>query len=203
MALRTADTQSTRQLGTSLVSAPGALKQVEVLALSVSVDTQMSVTFDSGYVNEVQSVYTDATGGTFTLTYAGQTTAAIAFDAVAATVETDLEALSTITDVTVSGAGTLASPWIVTFVDPGGADLALMTSDGALLTGATLGVVIAEDTAGAATTQTVLYLPADGNKELPFGDEAWFVLPANKALTYTMSAAGNISVLLVYEEIDT
>lgn len=46
--------------------------------------------------NEVQVVVVDATGGTYTLTYSGQTTAAIAFDATAGAVQSALEALSNI-----------------------------------------------------------------------------------------------------------
>jgi uncharacterized phage protein gp47/JayE len=47
-------------------------------------------------VNELQDVSVSATSGTFTLTYSGQTTAAIAFNADAATVQARLEALSNI-----------------------------------------------------------------------------------------------------------
>lgn len=56
--------------------------------------------------NEQQTVkVTSATGGTFTLTYSGQTTAAIAYNATAAAVQTALEALSNIDpgDVLVAG----------------------------------------------------------------------------------------------------
>ena len=52
--------------------------------------------------NEVQSITIDATGGTFTITFSGQTTAALAFNASAAVVLAALEALSTI------GAGNVA-----------------------------------------------------------------------------------------------
>lgn len=70
-------------------------------------------------VNEKQQVAIDstATGGTFTLTYSGQTTAAIAYNAVAATVDTALEALSNIGvgDVTVTGGPGPATAWVVEF----------------------------------------------------------------------------------------
>jgi hypothetical protein len=46
--------------------------------------------------NEVQSLLIDATGGTFTMTFGGQTTAATAWNASASTVQTNLQALSTI-----------------------------------------------------------------------------------------------------------
>lgn len=56
-------------------------------------------------INEEQTEVVTATGGTRTLTFEGQTTAAIAFDADPATIQTALEALSNIApgDVTVDG----------------------------------------------------------------------------------------------------
>lgn len=55
--------------------------------------------------NEVQRIVVNASGGTFTLTFDGQTTAAIAWNASAATVQSALEALSNISsgDVLVQG----------------------------------------------------------------------------------------------------
>ena len=92
---------------------------------------------DAAPVNEVQKVSNTATGGTFTLTFNGQTTAAIAYDATASAVESALEALSNITDVYVYGTGTSADPWVVEFRDPGGQDVPQMTADDANLTGGT------------------------------------------------------------------
>lgn len=46
--------------------------------------------------NEVQTVTVDATGGTFTITYSGQETSTIAYNATAAAVQTAVEALSTV-----------------------------------------------------------------------------------------------------------
>jgi hypothetical protein len=68
--------------------------------------------------NEVQEVTVTATSGTFTLSFSGQTTAPIAFDAAPAQVETALEDLAAITDVAVNGGpgdafGT--NPYEVTF----------------------------------------------------------------------------------------
>lgn len=67
-------------------------------------------------VSEVQTVsVSGATSGTFTLTFDGQTTAAIAYNASAATVETALEALSNIDAVSVSGGPLNSSGVAVTF----------------------------------------------------------------------------------------
>jgi hypothetical protein len=93
---------------------------IGVKASSVQYAAQVNIatTVGGGSTNEIQSVEVRyATGGTFTLTYDGQTTGNIAYNANAAAIEAALEALSNITAVSVSGAGTLASPFLVTFED--------------------------------------------------------------------------------------
>lgn len=69
----------------------------------------------TGSVNEVQTVTLppSATGGTFTLTYDGQTTSALTYDESAADIETALEALSNIDAVAVTGSD--GGPWTVEF----------------------------------------------------------------------------------------
>lgn len=84
-------------------------------------------------VFEVVSFWVDGDTGTFTLTYGGQETGTIAAGAASTLIDTRLTALSSIADVAVSGAGTKASPYVVTFADPAGAATA-MTSDTTLLT---------------------------------------------------------------------
>jgi hypothetical protein len=71
-----------------------------------------------GGVNEVQSlVATGGTAGTFTLTFIGQTTAPIAFDATAAEVQAALEALSNVNpgDIVAAGGPLPATPVTLTF----------------------------------------------------------------------------------------
>ena len=92
----------------------------------------------------VQRVENDATGGTFTLTYDGQTTAATAFDTTAATVKTNIEALSNVTAATVTGTGTAATPWVIFFNTATGQNI--MTADDTGLTGQTLGTTIVLET---------------------------------------------------------
>jgi len=90
--------------------------------------------------NEKQTVTITGTptGGTFTLTYSGQTTAGIAYNANAATVQAALEALSNIGvgDVTVTGGPGPGTPWVVEFTGTLAlTNVALMTASGAGLTG--------------------------------------------------------------------
>jgi hypothetical protein len=92
--------------------------------------------------NEVQTVTITGTptGGTFTLTYAAQTTSGIAYNATAATVKTALEALSNIAvgDITsVTGGPGPATPYVVTFGGVLSGDIAQMTASAASLTGGT------------------------------------------------------------------
>ena len=67
----------------------------------------------------VQQVAVGATSGTFTLTFSKQTTVPIAYDATAATVQSDLDALSSIGgvggSVTVTGGPPGSEPYVVTF----------------------------------------------------------------------------------------
>lgn len=106
--------------------------------------------------NEVQSVTITGTptGGTFTLTWSGQTTAAIPYNATAAQVLAALQALSNVgdNDVSVTGGPGPGSAFAVTFKQMlGGTDVAAMTASGAGLTGgSTPGVTIGTTTAGGA-----------------------------------------------------
>lgn len=95
--------------------------------------------------NEVQilSLPSSPTGGTFTITYSGQTTGAIAYNANAATVEAALIALSNIgaTDVACTGGALPGTPITITFQnDLGSQNVALMTANGASLTGGSANV---------------------------------------------------------------
>ena len=112
-----------------------------------------------GDTNEVQRVDITGgpTGGTYTLTYSGQTTAAIPFDASANAVQGYLTALSNIRPGDVTVAGGAAEPYDVTF---GGSlratNVAQMTATATGLTGGTTpGVTITTVTAGSATPSFV------------------------------------------------
>lgn len=108
----------------------------------------------AGRTSEQQTVTITGTptGGTFTLTWGGVTTSAIAFNGSAAVVQAALVALTSLEpgDVTVSGVA--GGPYTVTFGGRlAGEDVAALTASGASLTGGTSpGVTIATATAGGA-----------------------------------------------------
>jgi len=107
----------------------------------------------SGTTDEVQTVTITGgpTGGTYTLTYSGQTTAAIAYNATAAAVQSALAALSNIGagNVTVTGAN--GGPYTVAFVGTlANTDVAQMTHTDSLTGGSSPAVAIATTTAGGA-----------------------------------------------------
>ncbi len=92
----------------------------------------------SADVNEKQriSLPSGTSGGTHTLTFDGQTTAAIAYDASAAAVESALEGLSNIAAGDVSVTGDAGGPWTVEFLQAyAGVNVPLITGDGSSLTG--------------------------------------------------------------------
>ena len=112
-----------------------------------------------GPTSEVQTVTVTGTptGGTYTLTWTGQTTAAIPYNATAAQVQTALEDLSNIAvgDVTVTGGPHPGTAMSVAFAGANlGEDVAAMTATGSLTGGSTPAVVIATTTAGGAASAT-------------------------------------------------
>ena len=118
-------------------------------------------TFIQGNANEVQTVTIDATGGTFTLTYAGQTTTAIAEAAAATAVQSALEALSNIAVGDVSVAGSAGGPYTVTFTGLlGSQNVAQMTASGASLTGGAGTAVVTTNTGGAEGHYPNGYIPS-------------------------------------------
>lgn len=122
-------------------------------------------------VNEIQtlSVSGTPTGGTFTLTFKGKTTAGIIFSAAAAVIQAALEALSTIGTGNILAAGGPAPGTPVTLTFQGAlaaANQPIITASSAGLTGGTTPTVsIAETTPGSG-----LYDPLGG----------WFTLGGTK-----------------------
>lgn len=127
--------------------------------------TGATVVADAGYpgtgptqagTSEVQTVTVTGapTGGTFTLTFDGETTSAIPFDATPTAVQDALNALSNLDGVAVTGGA--GGPYTVTFPDSMG-DVPQMTGDGSGLTGGTTPAVDV-----VTTTPGVAPAPAAG-----------------------------------------
>ena len=112
----------------------------------------------SGPTSEVQTVTITGTptGGTYTLTFSGQTTAGIPYNATAAQVKAALEALSNINvgDVLVSGGPHPGTAVVVAFAGQYlGADQPQMTASAAGLTGGTSpAVTVTTTTAGGGAS---------------------------------------------------
>lgn len=118
--------------------------------------------YDPG-VNEVQQIADTGspTGGTFTLTYSGQTTSAIAEAATHAAVQSALEALSNIAvgDVNCTGGPLPGTPILVEFTGTlGSTNVAQMTHTDSLTGGVSPAVVITTVTGGVA--------PSAGNERM-------------------------------------
>ena len=118
------------------------------------------------WYNESQLVtITGATGGTFTLTLAGQTTSALAYNAAAAQVESALCALSNIgasgCDVTGSDGG----PYTVEFTADAlrGLNIVMMTADASSLTGTdpSIDITVAQEATGYMFQSPKVALDAD------------------------------------------
>ena len=109
--------------------------------------------------NEVQTLTETGspTGGTFTITFNGQTTAAIAFDATAAAIQSALEALSNVSsgDITAGGGDLDSTPVTLTFAGNYAAtDVDLVVIDDALLTGGTSPAVTPTETTPGVSAKT-------------------------------------------------
>lgn len=94
------------------------------------------------------------TGGTFTLTYRGETTAAIAYNATAAAVKTALEGLPSIVpgDVTVTGGPGPATPYVITFGGDETGDVPQASATGSFTGGTSPAVAVTTTTAGGTAT---------------------------------------------------
>lgn len=149
--------------GTSLIDGPIKLTFQGDLA-----GTDVPLVLGEGGTSEIQEVAIDpmTTGGTLTLTFGGETTGPLAYDAAAADVQTALEALSTIgaDNVEVTGGPGPIDAWAVTFRgDLAAQPVDLLVGDGSLLTGgATTDVTVTEATPGESKTITVQETKAGG-----------------------------------------
>lgn len=70
-------------------------------------------------------------------------------------IETELELLASVGNVSVTGDGTLASPWLIEFLNPTEEDIPLITADDSSLSGDTIGTTIAEYLKGRKSLEVV------------------------------------------------
>lgn len=117
-----------------------------------TLDGKITATNPAANEKQTLTITGTPTGGTFTLAFGGATTSAIAYNATAATVQSNLEGLSSIGlgNVRCSGGGLPGTPVVIEFIqDLGKADQALIVADGASLTGGTTPTAaVAQTTAG-------------------------------------------------------
>lgn len=130
-------------------------RDIPIIDLGARDGTNNPVIAQYAGTNETQVVTVDATSGTFSLTWSGQTTAAIAEAATAAAVQSALEALSNIDVGDVSVAGSAGGPFTVTFTGQyAGVNVPLMTATNINLAGGGTTVVVTAGTAGGGGTGT-------------------------------------------------
>lgn len=105
--------------------------------------------------NEVQTLTVTGgpTGGTFTITFSGQTTAAIPYNASAAAVQTALEALSNVNPGDIVVTGNAGGPWTLTYGGQYlGENVSAVTTTEAFTGGTTPDITIATTTGGDTAT---------------------------------------------------
>lgn len=125
--------------------------------------------------SEVQTITITGgpTGGNFTLTFSGQTTGNIAYNAAASAVQTALEALSNIApgDVVCAGGPLPGTPVTVTFTGTyAGTDVPLMTDNDAGLTGGTTpAVTVTTSTPGGSGNAIGWRAPVVNTDPVPNG----------------------------------
>jgi hypothetical protein len=115
-----------------------AFTAANVQSIILKSDKNLTIYTNSAPVNAVQLVTITGSpgGGTFTLTYGGQTTSAIAYNAANTAVQSALQALSSIGSGNATVSGSAGGPYSVTFTGTlGGQPITLMTFSGAGLTG--------------------------------------------------------------------
>ena len=140
--------QTTASLGTTTTAA-----QLQTALENLSNINPGDVFVSGTTQNEKQTITIGggATGGTFPLTYAGQTTSPqLSRNATASLVKAALQSLSNIGSGGVSVTGPTGGPWVVEFTGPlAGTDVALMTTSAASLTGGTPTATVTTTTPGS------------------------------------------------------
>lgn len=160
----------------SLVWAPGMTppQGIALARVKCRFDTDGVLrTIAASPVDEQQTVTINGspTGGTFTLTFSGQTTASIPHNATTAQIDTALEALPAIGAGNITVGGPTGGPWVVSFVGArGNADQPQMTATSSLTGGSSPSVTVTTTRPGtiAAGVQLVANTNAINLDELYF-----------------------------------
>jgi len=157
----------------------------KILEVSADLDRQVaqargisgawSFLADSQYASWIVtlSAITAPTGGTFTLTHAGQTTAAIAYNAAASAVQSALEALTSIGAGNVVVAGAAGGPYNVTCAGTKTGPQTALTGTSALTgpaTSITITVQTQIEAVAASPSERLFAAPAGGRRLLPIDD---------------------------------
>jgi hypothetical protein len=141
--------------------------------------------------NEIQSLVTSGTptGGTFTITYSGQTTSAIAYNASAATIQTALEALSNIEagDVACTGGPLPAIVYIEFKGNLAQTDVDALTTTDSLTGGTSPETTIAEVKKGATSVGRIFTATPE--------DTAWTEITTPTTDDYHATARAHFSQL--------
>lgn len=135
------------------------------------------------------------TGGTFTISYGGQTTSALAFNATPDTVETAVELLSSIGNGNVRVSGTAGSVYTLEFIENLRHSVTTaVTASGASLTGGTPVVTVTNPVVGvvdAAVTLASGLVVQIGDKVIPAGSVLYKITPGttpNSKYGYAVTA---------------
>jgi hypothetical protein len=150
LAMATVPTETINNVSGQRILQPGTV----LAKITSGPDSGKVGPYQASGTSEVQTLTESGTisAGTYTITFNGQTTTALAFDATAATIQAALEALSNVapSDVVVAGGPVHTTPVSLTFYGNLIGNVAAVTVDTTLLTGSTPGITVATATPGVA-----------------------------------------------------
>lgn len=142
------------------------------------------------------------TGGTFTLSFGGQTTAGIAYNAAASAVQSALVALSSIGSSNVTVTGQAGGPYLVSFAGTLTGPQATITSNPASLTGGAGAdnlVVVTPVVTGVAGTANVAVTGSTGGPyTITFGGQLAHALQGNITATSSLTGGSSPAVTVVH-----
>lgn len=128
----------------------------KIKTLLLAANAALTISFNG--TNAVQSITLGGspTSGTFTITYSAITSAGIAYNATAATVQAALQAMSSIGANNCTVTGSAGGPWTVTFVGQLGVEpITTITGSASGLSGGTPTITLASVTTGVVPTASM------------------------------------------------